>query len=150
MKLLYAFTAIVACSMATQATSAQAQLVPRTPIFVGNGPQNNGVATNNPQHLNGTTTPIGCTIDEGSAQPRGNFVRVYAGNGTVNNKVLSNYERHLNSSTEVIGVLSKSAVTGGTLLYRGTGALNNGVLSSNSGHLGDLSEEYGWSMPCKS
>ena len=59
-------------------------------------------------------------------------------------------ERHLNSSTEVIGVLSKSAVTGGTLLYRGTGALNNGVLSPNSGHLGHSSEEYGWSMPCNS
>ena len=44
------------------------------------------------QHLNGTTASIGCTIDEGSAQPRGNFVRVYAGNGAVNNKVVSNYD----------------------------------------------------------
>ena len=138
---LILLTSSVAFSADTGSLKRKAQL------YVGTGSCNNGEVNTYERHKGCGTKKIGYTIDDASAQPVGDFIKVYAGNDTVNNKIVSKNPDHLGGSSESIGYLSKKPIPGGTELFSGNEPCNNGTATISTKHLGCGTEPLGYTLP---
>lgn len=128
-------------------SSANAQLVKSTQLYVGKAASNNGTVSTFDQPLGGNADPIGFSIDDASATPDTDYVRIYEGNDTQNNKVVSSNPNHLGSTTAA-GFLSKKAIAGGKLVREGNvPGCNEGEATLSTMHKGCTTKVLGYTLP---
>lgn len=139
---------VAALALAPFATWADSAYVRRVPIYVGIGPNNNGVASTNPRHMDNETCLFGYTIDYSSAVPKEQFVPAYVGVGPKNLAVISRDQDYNYDATQPIGMLALNATfPNAQQLYVGVGSKNNGVVTPNARHLDDNTTFFGWALP---
>lgn len=145
--LTFALCSSIAFGVAAKKADELNQSDRKTLLYIGIAACNNGEVTTHPDHKGCGTKKIGYTIDDASAVPADDYIKVYAGNDTMNNEMVSPDPDHKGGSTKSIGYLSKKPIPHGDQIFKGDASCNMGEATESTMHKGCKAVPLGYALP---